>query len=129
MRVFVSNVDSAVGHALSRVLSQTIVGSRRSPEEDAPPPEEIASPEEESITKIETNVKMNYQVIGSLGEANNDASSPGNYFATSDAKKNAARKEAIAKFPIKGQKPTWVSEIIKVASNKFMIRLIQTRTP
>lgn len=128
MRVFVSNVDSPVGYALSRVLSQTVVGSRRSPEEDIPPAEETASPEEESIAKIETKAKITYQICGTLGDAN-DASSPGNYFSTLDSKKNAARKDAIAKFAVAGKKPAWVSDIIQVLLLLNNFRMLMIRTP
>lgn len=126
MRVFVSNVDSPVGYALSRVLSQTVVGSRRAPEEDIPAAEEASSPEEESISKIETKAKITYQICGTLGESN-DASSPGNYFSTSDPKKNAARKDAIAKFAVAGKKPAWVSDIIQVLLTMLIIRLVKIR--
>jgi hypothetical protein len=112
MRVFVSNVDSPVGYLLSRVLSQTVVGSRRTPEEDAG--EEAAQNlDEESIAKIESKAKVTYQVCGTLGEPR-ESNSTGSYFATLDSKKNAARKEAIAKFAIAGKKPAWVSDIIQV---------------
>jgi hypothetical protein len=114
MRVFVSNVDSPVGYSVSRVLSQTVVGSRRTQEEEAPPVEEAtANQEEESIAKIETKAKVTYQICGTMSGPN-DSSSPGNYFATSDPTKNASRKEAIAKFAVAGKKPAWVSEIIQV---------------
>lgn len=117
MRVFVSNVDSPVGYSVSRVLSQTVVGSRRPQEEEAPPVEDAAPiPEEESIAKTETKAKVTYKISGTMG-APKDASSPGNYFATSDPTKNASRKEAIAKFAVAGKKPAWVSDIIQVLFN------------
>ena len=126
MRVFISNVDSPVGYSLSRVLSQTVVGSRRAPEEEAPAADD-ANPEEESIKKTEGKAKLTYQISGTLSEAK-DASSPGNYFATSDPKKNASRKEAIAKFPIAGKKPAWVSDIIQVSYNMIHERLEKIRS-
>ena len=112
MRVFISNVDSPVGYSLSRVLSQTVIGSRRPAEDEAPPSDDVNA-EEESIRKSEAKAKLTYQIIGTIC-GTNDASNPGNFFATSDSKKNANRKEAIAKFAVSGKKPAWVSEIIQV---------------
>ena len=125
MKTFVSNVDSPLGYALSRHFSTTVVGSRK--ETEGGNEEEIPPTDEETIKKLEEKVKQNYSVIGTLtskrpitpshpdyGTTIASPSLPGNYFETSDKKKNAIRKEAIARFAVPGQKPKCVSELIQV---------------
>jgi hypothetical protein len=125
MKAFVSHVDSPLGFSLSRLLSQTVVGARH---EEEPPAEEEQPPnEEETIKALEEKVKTTYSVIGSFtpfkhvlpddpefAMACHHPSFPGNFFETADKKKDAARREAIAKFATPGQKPKWVSEIVPV---------------
>jgi adenylate kinase len=120
MKVFISNIDSPLGFLLSKLLSQTVVGSRR---EEEQPEEEV----EDETVKKEEKVKTHYTIVGTLtpfkhvlpsdpdfAMAIHHPSNPGNYFETMDKKKNTARKDAIQKFATPGQKPKWVSEIIPV---------------
>lgn len=128
MKAFVSNVDSPLGYSLSRLLSQTTIGSRR---EEEQPPEEDAGADEEVVKKLEDKAKLNYSISGTLtqtpvqlpgdpdyGTVVTQPSAPGTFFETADKKKAAARREAIQKFAVPGKKPAWVSDIVPVNSLK-----------
>ncbi|KAJ3295038.1 Adenylate kinase 7 [Borealophlyctis nickersoniae] len=110
MKVFVSNVDSPLGHSLSRLLSLTLVGSRRPEEEPEEDDEDV-----EDKPKVEAPPKEPYVVVGTLTQRNSAGGvglvpQPGPLVETGDRKKDAARKEAVEKFAVAGQKPKWVSE-------------------
>ena len=62
MKVFVAQVDTPLGHNISRVLSFTAVGSRR--EEEPNEEEEVA--EEDDKPKDDKPAKETYQVVGSI---------------------------------------------------------------
>ncbi|KAI9097017.1 hypothetical protein DFS34DRAFT_650383 [Phlyctochytrium arcticum] len=141
MKAFVSNVDSPLGHNLSRLLASTVVGSRREeePEEEEEPQIPEDDDEEGGSRKKDEKVKENYTIVGSLmgkerkrtavvagaaGAVNVKISSPGEnesdfipeyrrptVIETGDPKKDAAQREAIEKFAVRGQKPKWVGEI------------------
>ncbi len=120
MKVFISNVDSPVGHTLSRVFSKAVVGSLRRGEEA----EEEAEQEENQADGDENNkpekVKETYAVTGSLcvleeHELNQAQKAlPGPMVYTGDKKKDVARKDAIEKLAVLGQKPKWVENVVAV---------------
>ncbi|KAI9325435.1 hypothetical protein DFJ73DRAFT_801962 [Zopfochytrium polystomum] len=128
MRCFISDVDSALGHNLSRLLSQTQPGARRGDgvggmsgggdlDDDgassaaaggadaAPPPPE------------------SYKVWGTLQAADGPAEPPVEGLLlfgpgtvtpvdTGDKMRDLARREAIDKVAVPGAKPKWVQEIV-----------------
>jgi len=119
VKVFVSNVDSPIGHNLSLLLSSTIVGSRRSEEE----PDEDAEAEADeandgSAKPADAPPKEPYTVIGKMtprgsgGRGVENVDKPGTVVDTGDRKRDAARKEAVKKFAVLGEKPQWVSEVL-----------------
>ncbi|KAJ3102300.1 Adenylate kinase 7 [Phlyctochytrium planicorne] len=125
MRAFVSNIDTPLGHNLSRVLSLTVVGSRR----DAEPEEEEGSTAEEG-EKVPTKnsgdgTRDTYKISGTLsrpkireeddgaaGQGTIQPSLPGNFVETGDKKKDSARKEQIERFAVAGRAGKWVSDIV-----------------
>ncbi|KAI8910411.1 hypothetical protein EDD86DRAFT_275463, partial [Gorgonomyces haynaldii] len=115
VKVFVSKVDTPLGHNLTRILSQTPVGSRiEVPEEEEEPP--VADPNQETPpAKKEKPPKENYTIIGSLGFFEPDESlnaRPTQILETGDKKKDAARKEALEKNPTPSVAPKWVSSVV-----------------
>ncbi|TPX48909.1 adenylate kinase [Synchytrium endobioticum] len=127
MRVFISNVDSPIGHILSRLLANTIVGSRRpGGDDDQDNNATNAINDNDNATenageKQDTKpAKETYAVVGSFlpplpsAEALDRSSSlPGQMVYTGDRKKDAARKLAIEKFAVRGQAPKWVHQVIE----------------
>ncbi|KAJ3015879.1 Adenylate kinase 7 [Thoreauomyces humboldtii] len=110
MKVFVSNVDSTLGHNLSRLFSVTTVDHRREEE-----PEEDEDDEQDEKVK-EEKAKENYNVVGTLqtpveGAGPFSPRLPAPMVETGDKKKDAARRQAIEKFALTGQKPKWVAEL------------------
>ena len=119
-RVFISNIDSPIGHNLSRLFTNTKVGSRKEEE-----PEEVENPvegEEPTTTQIEKPPKETYTVCGTLSQEllnkNNNGfqmkTLPGPMSYTGDRRVDVARKEAIQKFAVLGQKPGWVTDVVQV---------------
>ncbi|KAJ3152034.1 Adenylate kinase 7 [Geranomyces variabilis] len=110
MKVFVSNVDSPVGHNLSRLFSQTAAGQRSHHEE----PEEDEDEDGEKLK--DDKPKEHYTVVGTLSDSGpNDGlppRQPGPMVETGDRRKDAARRLAIEKYAVKGTKPKWVAEVI-----------------
>ncbi|KAH6575069.1 hypothetical protein BASA60_005191 [Batrachochytrium salamandrivorans] len=152
VKVFLSNIDTPLGHNLARLLSNTIVGSRR--EEEADEDEEdvqngtpavgtaVAS-SAPTTTKTENNSKEGdekpniddkppkdtYEMIGTLHGRPDNAeilrnphlelsalSGPAQMVEVGDKKKDTARREAIEKMSMLGQKPKWVKDIINNTS-------------
>ncbi|KAJ3402220.1 Adenylate kinase 7 [Chytriomyces hyalinus] len=112
MRCFISNIDSPAGHNFSRLLASTVVGSRKDPEAEE---EEPAAGEDDGEKKGE-KPKEKYQVIGTLSAELGvpvAPSSPGAMFETGDKKRDQARREAIEKFAVRGQKPAWVESLVQ----------------
>ncbi|KAJ3068662.1 Adenylate kinase 7, partial [Quaeritorhiza haematococci] len=136
MKVFISHVDTPLGHNLSRVFVSSS-GRKNSDEgEDAPPEQEEGSPEDSDQAQ-----KQNYSVVGTLSPAESRPVTtsftsqngtttttttmvdlrlpdfrppfPGPMLYTGDKKRDAGRKEAIEKYAVSGQKPRWVSEIVQ----------------
>ncbi|KAJ3054331.1 Adenylate kinase 7 [Rhizophlyctis rosea] len=111
VKAFVSNVDSPFGHNVSRLLTSTIVGSRR-PEEEPEEDEE----ENEDKPKPEAPPKEPYVVVGTMlpprASANRVVSEPGPMVETGNRKKDNARREAIEKYAVAGRTPKWVSETV-----------------
>nr|KAJ3421353.1 Adenylate kinase 7 [Polyrhizophydium stewartii] len=133
-RVFISNVDTALGHNLSRTLAATVVGSRRVEENEEEDDEAAAAAAAansgaEGADKPKTDdktAKDTYKITGSLhGRATTAdimrnpqavlaaVSEPGQMIETGDKKKDAARREAIDKMAQLGQKPKWVKETMQ----------------
>ncbi|KAJ8331256.1 hypothetical protein O5D80_000811 [Batrachochytrium dendrobatidis] len=153
VKVFISNVDTPLGHNLSRLLANTVIGSRREDEneeeeEDAqttavaagknPASENLdASLEGFDKTKPDDKlVKETYLIVGTmqrkpdLSEVLNNPqlalsalSCPGKMIESGDKKKDAARREAIEKMSMLGQKPKWVKDIV---NNTARDQLLQT---
>ncbi|KAJ1558562.1 Adenylate kinase 7, partial [Nowakowskiella sp. JEL0078] len=121
MRVFISCVDSAFGHNISRLLSQTAIGSRKEQEED----NEAEEPREGGA-EITLKPKEYYSIIGTFVPQPKliedgvvverpylPPTLPGPMHETGDKKKDSIRRESIDKFAVLGKKPLWVKEIIK----------------
>ncbi|KAI9209622.1 uncharacterized protein BJ171DRAFT_560904 [Polychytrium aggregatum] len=120
-RVFVSNVDSALGHNISRLFSVTAVGSRKEEENNEEElPEDIEDPDKPKVT--EEKQKETYSVVGTFSPRvrtidNDPLSDPapvvtGHMFETGDKKRDEMRRLAIEKFAIIGKKPKWVQETV-----------------
>ncbi|KAI8824357.1 uncharacterized protein EV422DRAFT_519852 [Fimicolochytrium jonesii] len=112
MKVFISHIDSPLGHNLSRHFSTTLVGSRR--------PEEEPSDEEEEDAPVAEKPKENenYIISGTLQDADPGLAGfppprPGLMVETGDRKADKARREAIARFNVGGEKPKWVAEVVE----------------
>ena len=118
VKAFVSNVDSPFGHNVSRLLTSTIVGSRK-PEEE---PEEDED-ENEDKPKPEAPPKEPYVVVGTMlpprASANRVVSEPGPMVETGNRKKDNARREAIEKYAVVGRKPKWVSDTLMACFKLF----------
>ncbi|KAJ3043877.1 Adenylate kinase 7 [Rhizophlyctis rosea] len=110
VKAFVSGVDTPFGHNISRLLTSTIVGSRRQEEE----PEE--DEEDEDAPKKEAPPKEPYTVVGTMlparASANRVISEPGPMVETGNRKKDNARREAIEKYAVVGRKPKWVGDTV-----------------
>ncbi|KAJ3067270.1 Adenylate kinase 7 [Podochytrium sp. JEL0797] len=121
MRCFVSNIDSPTGHNFSRLLASTVVGSRKEPEpeeDDGAAAAAAAGEGEEGADshKEEKPPKQKYMVWGTLCPIVDHPvapSLPGVMVETGDKKKDAARREAIEKFAVKGEVAEWVQGVIK----------------
>jgi adenylate kinase len=127
MRVFISNVDTALGHHLSRQFSHSPVTNRHEPdaeaEESTPPPPEV-NDDEAVIAPVE---KDTYIVHGTLtnispNRQTEHASKPGVMVYTGDRKRDAARKEAIEKYSVVGAKPEWVESVVEVNYYELIAR-------
>ncbi|KAJ3332668.1 Adenylate kinase 7 [Blyttiomyces sp. JEL0837] len=117
MRCFISNVDSAIGHNLSRLLASTVVGSRK--ESEGEEDEGSAEEDPDNAKKQDEKVHDTYKVWGTLTErlpdqfpASFSTSTPGAMIETGDKKKDSARREAIDKFAVLGKKPRWVQDVV-----------------
>ncbi len=118
MKVFISNVDTPIGHHLSRHFHLSPVTIKNN-DEDQPPPE-TDEPDPELL--VEQKSKDFYQIFGSLTNNENFFASldhhycnqPGLMVYTGDKKKDFLRKEAIEKFSVVGVKPSWVEGIVQV---------------
>ncbi|KAJ3027297.1 UNVERIFIED_CONTAM: Adenylate kinase 7 [Siphonaria sp. JEL0065] len=111
MRCFVSNVDTPVGYNFSRLLASTVVGSRKEPIE-----EEEEPGDEDGDKKDEKKEKEKYRIVGTLAPELGypvAPSNPGEMAETGDKKRDQARREAIEKFAIRGEKPVWVQDIVR----------------
>jgi adenylate kinase len=119
MRVFVSNVDTALGHHLSRHFSHSPVTNKHEVDAEV---EEIAAPTAEVIddeavvapVEKETYIVHGTLTNGSPNRPTEHASKPGVMAYTGDRKRDASRKEAIEKFSVIGVKPEWVEEVVEV---------------
>ncbi|KAJ3416008.1 Adenylate kinase 7 [Chytridiales sp. JEL 0842] len=121
MRVFVSAVDSAIGHNVSRLLASTIVGSRKDQDNED---DDAASnaPAEGDEKKPADEAKPTYQVIGTFAKPPPSTKSeelalatiiPGTMIETGDKRKDQIRRDAIEKFAVPYRKPKWVNEIVQ----------------
>lgn len=122
-----SNVDSPVGHNLSRVFSKAVVGSlRRGEEGEEEAEQEDNQADGEEIAIKPEKVKETYAVSGSLcvleeHELNQAQKAlPGPMIYTGDKKKDLARKDAIEKLAVLGQKPKWVENVVPVIQNQYV---------
>ena len=120
MRVFISNVDTALGHSLSRHFSLSPVTNRQEVDaaagEAAPEETPAAGEGEPTSQQVKKDV---YTILGTLTEApqslpTQHVSKPGKMVYVGDKKRDIARKEAIEKFSVIGVKPKWVEAIVDV---------------
>jgi len=128
MRVFISNVDTPIGHNVSRIISRTPVGSRRDAndddEEDSGEEEEEEEEKEKESEKVDVNddKKGIYEVIGTLSHppiSEEDKEVKGMIFPApmvecGDKNIDTQRREAIENYAVLGEKPQWVTEIVDV---------------
>jgi adenylate kinase len=134
MKVFISNVDTPIGHNVSRIISRTPVGSRRdaNDEEDDDTAEEEEEEEEEKEREtdkvdIDDNKKGIYEVIGTLSHppiSEEEKEVKGMIFPAplvecGDKNIDKERCEAIENYAVLGEKPQWVTEIVDV--NIFLL--------
>ena len=132
MRVFISNLDSPLGHNLSRLFTQTLVGSRRPAGDEDLDANANNGNNNDNDNATENGgeksdakpAKDTYVIAGSLmpplppAEAlDKQPSLPGQMSYTGDRKKDSARKMAIEKFAVRGQSPNWVNQVIDVCRN------------
>lgn len=126
-RVFVSNVDTALGHNLSRLFSLTAVGSRREDENQDDEAEE--QPEEGIENKQEDKQKEHYFITGTMsakpkGLDYRDLKSPEEILPpiieTGDKKRDASRREAIEKFAVINMKPKWINELVNTEEKESL---------
>lgn len=129
MRVFISNIDTPLGYNVSRVLSQTLIGSRRpkSEEEDLseseidPEDTEALAAAEAHKAALEAARNTPYTILGSLfrnGKLTTDEviynPRPGKFVETGDLERDVETKDLIEKFAVRGNKPAWISEVVDV---------------
>jgi len=123
MRVFVSNVDTPIGHNVSRIITKTVVGSRRdaNEEEDEETAEEEDDEEEkEKVEKKNDDKKSIYEVIGTLSHPPisqeekevNGMIFPAPMVECGDKNIDKQRREAIENYAVLGEKPQWVTDIV-----------------
>ncbi|KAJ3183943.1 Adenylate kinase 7 [Gaertneriomyces sp. JEL0708] len=116
MRVFVSNVDNDLGWNVSRLLSKTIVGSRR--EEEA----EEEEPDEHERSQPKSVVKAPYTIIGTLtarpheqeGKDHAEEDYRARMVESGDRGRDAIHRDAIEKLALRGKVPSWVAETVQV---------------
>lgn len=114
-----SQVDSRIGHNLSRVLSNTVVGSRRSTEdEEAESTAEMEEDVENGEFKPQVKSKK-YQVIGTLTNLSLKTddellgiSQRGQMVETGLKEEDDKRRLALEKFSVLSEVPTWVDEVV-----------------
>lgn len=134
MKVFVSNIDSPLGHNLSRILSMTVVGSRLNGGAAEPVEEEETPPtSSEGETPVEPKEKKEcYTCIGSYmselpaalrGGVRQTPAKPGRMVETGDRKRDAAKLEAIDKIPTRGTRAKWVNDAQPVSSSTLDMML------
>lgn len=125
MRVFVSNVDTAVGHSLSRLFAQSPVTNRQEADAEAEEGAADTAPaanngeENDSDSPEEQAEVESYIVHGTLTPTpkprpTEHVNKPGLMAYTGDRKRDAARKEAIEKYAVNQVKPDWVESIVEV---------------
>ncbi|TPX33306.1 adenylate kinase [Synchytrium microbalum] len=135
MRVFVSNLDSPLGHNVSRLLSNTIVGSRGSGgEREGGDDQDNANADNDDgspSTQDTKPVKESYSIVGTLMPAlatadaiDNPPTQPGQMIYTGDRKKDAARKVAIDKFAVRGSTPKWANQVVESSDKAALQDLI-----
>lgn len=133
MRVFVSNVDTPIGHNVSRIISRTAVGSRRDAndeDEDESVEEEEEEEDEKEKEKVEVDddKKGIYEVIGTLSHppiSQEEKEVKGMIFPApmvecGDKNIDKQRREAIENYAVLGEKPQWVIDTVDVI--KYMIK-------
>jgi len=130
MRVFISNVDTPIGHNVSRIITRTVVGSRKDSsdeDEDESAEEEEEEEEKEKVKAEEEDDKKGiYEVIGTLSHppiSQEDKEVKGMIFPApmvecGDKNIDKQRREAIENYAVLGEKPQWVSEIVDVMIKK-----------
>jgi len=138
MRVFVSNVDTPIGHNVSRIITKTVVGSRKdsNDEEDEESVEEEEEEEEKEKVKVEENddKKGIYEVIGTLSHppiSQEEKEVKGMIFPApmvecGDKNIDKQRREAIENYAVLGEKPQWVTEIIDNSNLDELYKVLVT---
>ena len=102
MQVFVSNVDRPIGHAVSRILAHTIVGCRK-------------SIEDEDFSALDPATANTYTVVGSLSAPPPEDAPEDTGAVTKNAV--ATKKGAVGvaeTLPQSGVRPQWVSSVVPV---------------
>ncbi|KAG4100288.1 hypothetical protein H8356DRAFT_1290277 [Neocallimastix lanati (nom. inval.)] len=140
MRVFISNVDTPIGHNVSRIISRTPVGSRRDAndddEEDSGEEEEEEEEKEKESEKVDVNddKKGIYEVIGTLSHppiSEEDKEVKGMIFPApmvecGDKNIDTQRREAIENYAVLGEKPQWVTEIVDNSDLDELYKILVT---
>ncbi|ORX57276.1 P-loop containing nucleoside triphosphate hydrolase protein [Piromyces finnis] len=136
MRVFVSNVDTPIGHNVSRIITRTVVGSRRDSNEDEEEESVEEEEEEEEKVKVEEDddKKGIYEVIGTLSHppiSQEEKEVKGMIFPApmvecGDKNKDKQRREAIENYAVTGEKPQWVTEIVDNSDLDELYKVLAT---
>ncbi|KAJ3341517.1 Adenylate kinase 7 [Gonapodya sp. JEL0774] len=120
-RVFLSGVDTPLGHTISRLLSRTVVGSRRPPSDENAETEKDETADDDSGERSHAP-KPTYRVVGTLTvprmsypEALDYSAGnvPGVMSETGDRARDTRRREAIEKFALPGVCPAWVESVVE----------------
>ncbi|KXS22159.1 P-loop containing nucleoside triphosphate hydrolase protein [Gonapodya prolifera JEL478] len=119
-RVFISGLDTPLGHNISRLLSRTVMGSRRPPSEDnADQDKDEAAEDEAEKPHVQ---KPTYRISGTLtvprmtiAEALEYSAGnvPGGMSETGDRARDFKRREAIEKFALPGICQSWVENVVE----------------
>lgn len=136
-KVFVSSLDSPLGHAVSRAfyLSSAPPQKREDEEEEEKKEEGPSDPYliTGSLTTFSDHLPLAVSTGGSEPIPYNlnrklplFPSQPGPFVSTGDKKRDSARKEAIDKFSVYGSSPKWVNETQKFADRNALKAHLET---
>jgi len=142
MRVFISNVDTPIGHNVSRIISKTPVGSRRDSNDDddddtgeeEEEEEEKENEKENEKVEVEDDKKGIYEVIGTLShepikEEDKEIKEmifPAPMVECGDKNIDKQRREAIETYAVLGEKPQWVTEVVDNSDLDELYKILVT---